>query len=226
MKLLLIEDERPLAKVIARVLSQAGYQVDIALEGEQGESMARSEPFDLIILDVMLPKRNGWQVLENLRAAKIRVPILMLTALEDVEDRVRGLMSGADDYLPKPFENAELLARIHALLRRESVNKSGRLQLDDLVLDTKSNEVTRAGKKLDLTKREFTLLEALMKNQGRVLSRSTIQDRVWGAEECYSNTVDVFIMSLRKKIDKPFGKRLIHTVIGFGYVMRVEDQDS
>ena len=181
-----------------------------------------NEDFDLVILDVMLPGKRGWEILTDLRSARRTMPILMLTALEETEDKVKGLELGADDYLPKPFEVTELLARVKALLRRDKLNKGMVVKIADLEIDRKNRQVSRSGKHIGLTRREYDLLEALVSNEGRVLSRETIQERVWTDEESFSNTVDVFIGTLRKKIDTPFEKKLIHTVQGFGYVLKNE----
>jgi len=223
MKILLVEDERPLATAVVRVLTDVGWHLTWQPDGIKGYEAARNEEFDLIILDVMLPGKNGWDILADLRMARKNVPIMMLTALEETDDKVKGLELGADDYLPKPFEVPELIARVKALLRRDKVNKSIVIRIDDLEIDRKSRHVSRGGKSITLTRREYDLLEALATNEGRVLSRETIQERVWTDEESYSNTVDVFIGTLRKKIDAPFERKLIHTVHGFGYVLKVED---
>jgi two-component system copper resistance phosphate regulon response regulator CusR len=220
MKVLVVEDEASLASAIVRILSEAGHTVNWAPDGEKGYDGARSDAFDLILLDVMLPKKNGWDIVAGLRAAKMNVPILMLTARDEVGDRVKGLNLGADDYLPKPFETSELLARVHALHRRDQIQKGSSIRIDDLTIDRQSRQVTRSGQEISLTRREYDLLEALATNQARVLSRETIQERVWGNDEGTSNTVDVFIGTLRRKIDAPFGQKLIHTVVGYGYVLR------
>jgi len=220
MNILLVEDERPLALAIVRILKGAGYAVTWAPDGDKGYESARHDEFDAIVLDVLLPGRNGWAVLEGLRLAKINTPILMLTAMDEVGDKVKGLNLGADDYLAKPFESAELVARVAALLRRDKANKGHLIRIADLVIDRDARKVTRAGQSVNLTRREYDLLEALAANEGRVLSRETIQERVWSDDEAFSNTVDVFIGTLRKKVDAPFGKKLIHTEVGFGYVMR------
>lgn len=222
MKILLVEDDEALAAAIARVLSDEGHAVSWAADGEEGYLAARAEGFDVVLLDVMLPKRDGWRVVADLRAARINVPVLMLTARDEVKDRVRGLNLGADDYLPKPFDPAELLARVHALGRRDKVHKSAKIVVADLEVDRETHRVVRAGRELALTRREYDLLEALALNQGRILSRETIQERVWGDDRKHSNTVDVFVATLRKKVDVPFEHRLIHTVVGFGYVLRSE----
>ncbi len=222
MKILLVEDERPLATAVTRLLSDAGWHVTWEGDGVKGCQTALLEEFDLVILDVMLPGKNGWDILNELRSGRRTMPILMLTALEDTEDKVKGLELGADDYLAKPFEVTELLARVKALMRRDKLNKGMVVKIADLEIDRKSRHVTRGGKQIGLTRREYDLLEALASNEGRVLSRETIQERVWTDEESFSNTVDVCIGTLRKKIDAPFDKKLIHTVHGFGYVLKTE----
>jgi DNA-binding response OmpR family regulator len=223
MKLLVVEDERPLASAITRVLTEAGHAVTWMPDGQQGYDGARSNLFDLVLLDVSLPKKDGWEILAGLRASRINVPILMLTAMDAVRDRVKGLNLGADDYLPKPFETSELVARVNALLRRDKVQKGSSIVIDDLEIDRQSRKVTRAGLEILLSRREYDLLEAFASNQNRVLSRDTIRERVWGNEEGVSNMVDVYVGTLRKKIDIPFARRLIHTVVGFGYVLRTGD---
>lgn len=224
MNILLVEDERPLALAVTRILKESGYTVTAVADGEKGYLAAKSnkERYGLIILDVLLPSKNGWDILRDLRRAKVNAPILMLTAMDEVGDRVKGLDLGADDYLPKPFEATELVARVNALLRRDKVHKGNLIQIADLVLDRGARKVQRDGRPIELTRREYDLLEALAINEGRVLSRETIQERVWSAEESYSNTVDVFVASLRKKLDAPFERKLIQTVVGFGYVLRGE----
>ena len=222
MKILLVEDERPLALAVVRILKETGAAVTWIDDGAKGYAAARAETFDLVILDVLLPHKTGWEILEDLRRAKVNSPVLMLTAMDEVGDKVKGLNLGADDYLAKPFEIPELVARVNALLRRDKANKGNLVQVDDLVIDRKERKVTRGGQPVVLTKREYDLLEALAINENRVLSRETIQERVWSADESYSNTVDVFIGTLRKKIDAPFACKLIHTVVGFGYVLKTE----
>jgi len=221
-KILVVEDEQDIAAAIVRVLSDEGHAVTWAPDGDHGYNTARFEGFDVVLLDVMLPKRDGWQLLTDLRAAHVTVPVLMLTARDEVKDKVKGLNLGADDYLPKPFDTEELVARVHALGRRDKVHKASRVAIADLEIDRNNREVTRAGKRIVLTRREYDLLEALALNQGRVLSRETIQERVWGDELRHTNTVDVFVANLRKKVDAPFESRLIHTAVGFGYVLRVD----
>ena len=220
MNVLLVEDERPLALAIVRILKGAGYAVTWAPDGSKGYEAARTDGYDAIVLDVLLPGKTGWQILEGLRAAKVNTPVLMLTAMDETGDKVKGLNLGADDYLAKPFEAEELTARVAALLRRDKANKGHVIRIADLTLDRDARRVTRGGGTIVLTRREYDLLEALAVNEGRVLSRETIQARVWSDDEAFSNTVDVFIGTLRKKIDAPFERKLIHTEVGFGYVLR------
>ncbi|HLK16367.1 MAG TPA: response regulator transcription factor [Fimbriimonadaceae bacterium] len=222
MNILLVEDERPLALAVTRLLKQSGWNPLWTTDGEKGFAAAKTGDFDVIILDVLLPNKNGWDVLAGLRAAQVNTPVLMLTAMDEVGDRVKGLNLGADDYLPKPFETTELVARVNALLRRDKVHKGDVIRIADLVIEREARKVTRGGQEIHLTRREYDLLEALAANEGRVLSREVIQSRVWSDEEAFSNTVDVFIGTLRKKVDAPFGTKLIHTAVGFGYVLRRE----
>lgn len=220
MKVLLVEDEAAIARVVRRGLEQARYRVDVAEDGAQGLEMATENAYGLIILDLMLPKLDGWQICEALRAGRDRTPILMLSARAAIADRVRGLEIGADDYLPKPFDFTELLARVQALLRRDKMHKSRLIRIDDLEIDTGLRRVTRAGDEITLSQREYGLLEALASHEGQVLTREVIQERVWMGEETYSNTVDVYILQLRKKIDADADVKLIHTVRGLGYTLR------
>ncbi|MHB8635601.1 MAG: response regulator transcription factor [Fimbriimonadaceae bacterium] len=222
MNILLVEDERPLAVAVTRILKQSGWNVTWTTDGEKGYGAAKSGDYDLLILDVLLPSKTGWDILADLRTAKVNTPVLMLTAMDELGDRVRGLNLGADDYLPKPFETLELVARVNALLRRDKVHKGNVIRIADLVIERGARKVRRAGQEIHLTRREYDLLEALAVNEGRVLSREVIQSRVWNDDEAFSNTVDVFIGTLRKKVDVPFGQKLIHTAVGFGYVLRQE----
>jgi two-component system copper resistance phosphate regulon response regulator CusR len=223
-QILLIEDNPVIADLVRAGLEEAHYTVAVASEGNSGLEQALDEEYDLIILDLMLPGRDGWSVCAALRgrppARRYPVPILMLTARDAVEDRVRGLDAGADDYLPKPFDIDELLARVRALLRRDKIHRTQVIQIADLTLDTGAGRVWRAGREIHLTPREYTLLEALAANEGRVLTRDLIQGRVWRDEESYPHTVDVHINCLRRKIDAGFEVKLIHTVHGMGYLMR------
>ena len=201
MRILLIEDEVPIAEVIASGLEQAGYAVTAAHDGLTGLKEAEEGRASLIILDVMLPGMDGWQICQSLREQRNTTPILMLTARDAVSDRVRGLDLGADDYLPKPFDFSELLARVQALLRREHVHKARMIHVADLEIDTRQRRVSRAGQEIALTPREYTLLEALASREGQVLTREIILERVWFDDESLSNTVDVYVGMLRRKLD-------------------------
>lgn len=223
MRILVVEDDTVIATQLAKALERERYQVDVVRDGVIGEQRGRSGEYGLIVLDVMLPQRDGWTVCENLRHARVRTPILMLTARDDVDDRVRGLDAGADDYLPKPFDLRELMARIRALQRRDKVNRSGTIVISDLEIDTVGKVVRRAGQELHLTRREYTLLEALARNEGRTLTREAILERVWENEESQPNTVNFHVVSLRRKVDNDHATKLIHTVHGIGYVLRVAE---
>ena len=226
MKILVIEDEPSLADVIAAGLEQAGHDVTTAGDGDEGYDLARDERFALIVLDIMLPGMDGWEICKALRNERNTVPILMLTARDSVRDRVHGLELGADDYLPKPFDFTELLARVAALLRRDRINRSRIIRVADLEIDTSSHTVLRGGREVMLTPREYTLLEALASYEGQILSRDVILERIWMDEDSLSNTVDVYIGTLRKKIDSGRDDKLIQTVHGVGYVMRSHGQDK
>jgi two-component system copper resistance phosphate regulon response regulator CusR len=217
MKVLLIEDDEIISRELTKALTRSGWIVEARLDGDSGYEEALFGTWGLIILDVMLPGKDGWEICEGLRNAGVTTPILMLTARDDVPDRVKGLNLGADDYLVKPFDFAELEARMHALARRESARKESVLHVDDLSLDTGTHTAARAGKQLSLTPREHELLEALMRNAGQVLTREAILERVWNAEEALPNTVNFHVSSLRKKVDAPGQTQLIHTVHGLGY---------
>ncbi len=221
MHILVIEDEAKVASFIRRGLEAEHYSVDIASDGEAGLIQVFDQDYDLIILDVMLPKRDGLSVLQELRRHKLRVPVLMLTARDTVADKVEGLDHGADDYLTKPFAFEELLARIRALLRRGSQTQAAVLTLADLRLDPVSREITRAGKRIELTAKEFALLEFFLHQPGRVLSRVVIAQHVWGVDfDTFTNVIDVYVNYVRKKIDADFSPKLIHTVRGVGYVLK------
>jgi DNA-binding response OmpR family regulator len=222
-RLLVVEDDRVIADELTRALSCQKFLVDLARDGEQGLSLALGGEYDLVLLDIMLPKRDGWSICSELRKHKVQTPILMLTARDSVDDRVKGLEGGADDYLAKPFDFRELVARVQALLRRDKVNKTGLISIADLEIDTAGKNVTRGGRILDLTPREYSLLEALARNEGRTLTRAVILDRVWGNEESLENTVNFHVASLRKKVDGGSQKKLIQTVHGIGYVLRATD---
>lgn len=220
MKVLVIEDDIVIADQISRFLERQKIQVDISRTGRDGEIAALSGSYSLIILDIMLPERDGWTVCENLRKAKFGAPILMLTARDSIEDRVRGLEGGADDYLAKPFDIRELFARMQALLRRDKVHRTGVITVADLEIDTNSHIVKRAGQEVHLTPREFSLLEALARNEGRTFTREVILERIWDEDESLLNSVNFHVASLRKKVDAPFETKLIQTVHGIGYVLR------
>jgi heavy metal response regulator len=222
-RILVVEDERRIAAFVKRGLEEEHYAVDVAYDGEEALDWAAMVDYDLIVLDVLLPKKDGIQVCRELRERASQVPVLMLTARDAVEDRVRGLDSGADDYLVKPFAFQELLARIRALLRRQSEVKTTQLQVADLVLDTVTHRATRAGRVIELTAREYALLEFLMRHPRQVLSRTQIAEHVWDYDFfSTSNVVDVYIGYLRRKIDRDFGVKLIQTVRGAGYKIEAE----
>jgi two-component system copper resistance phosphate regulon response regulator CusR len=222
MDILLVEDELEVAGFIKKGLEEQGYAITTVHDGKVAIETATSINFDLIILDVMLPSLNGFEVCKSIRQHKKEMPILMLTALGTVQDKVEGLESGADDYLTKPFHFEELIARIKALIRRQKAVASGKTyEVEDLVIDCYKKSVFRAGKEIFLTAKEFTLLELLIVNKGRVLSRAFIDETVWGINfNRGTNLVDVYINYLRGKIDKGYSKKLIHTVIGMGYVLK------
>ena len=223
MRLLVIEDERKLAEYLRSGLAENGYVVDVAHDGIDGRHLALTGQYDLILLDVMLPGIDGLGVLEAIRR-KGDTPVLMLTARDKVEDRVKGLQGGADDYLVKPFAFSELLARIHALLRRGRPQELTVLKVGELQLDLASRKAFRDGKRLDLTGKEFTLLTLLMRRQGQVLSRLTLAEQVWDMNfDSNTNVVEVAIRRLRAKLDEPFPTKLLHTVRGMGYVLEARE---
>ncbi len=222
MRVLIVEDEHKIANALRRALEQESYAVDVSYDGDDGYAMATTEPYDVAIIDRMLPgEYDGIAIVTAMREAKIHTPVLLLTALGSTTDKTTGLDSGADDYLVKPFALEELLARVRALLRRPVATQHAKLELGDLVLDTVNFEVTRAGKPIQLTSKEFALLEYLMRNQGRPLSKDTIIAHVWDYDaDILPNTVEVYIKYLRNKIDTPFDTPLLHTVRGFGYKLQ------
>lgn len=223
MNILLIEDEKKISDFIKKGLKEQSYTVEVADTGFKGEQLAKTKLYDLIILDVLLPKQDGWITCQKIREDGILTPILMLTSMGETEDKVKGLNIGADDYLTKPFEFKEFLARVRALLRRNAKEKKAMLTLDNLVIELDEHKVSRAGKEIILTSKEFALLEYLMMNKRRVLSRNQISESIWGIDfEGESNVIDTYIKFLRQKIDKGFERPLIHTVIGVGYVLREE----
>lgn len=220
MQVLLIEDEEPIAEVIQRGLEAERYNVTIAADGSAGLQLAAEKEYALIMLDIMLPGLSGWEVCTRLRAARNLTPILMLTARDGLDDRVQGLDLGADDYLAKPFEFPELLARIRALVRRDKIHRTRVIRVGSLEIDTGARRVFRDETEIHLTEREYSLLEALAFHEGQALTREYIQERVWHDEGSYSNTVDAYIRLLRKKIDAEYDQRLIQTVHGVGYALR------
>ena len=218
MRLLVIEDERKIARTITESLKREKYAVDAAYDGEEGFNLADSQPYDLLIVDRMLPGLEGTEIVKKLRENGKNMPILFLTALSTTEDKTLGLDVGADDYLTKPFAIDELLARVRALLRRPPIQQPDILKIDDLEIDKQQQTVTRAGKIIDLTNKEYALLEYLMQHPNQVLSKETLIDHVWDFDaDILPNNVEAYIKNLRQKIDKPFKKQLIKTVRGFGY---------
>src|SRR5438094_8124285 len=220
MKLLVVEDEPKTAAYLQKGLQESGFVLDVAQNGEDGLHLARNSHYDLIILDVMLPRRDGWSVLAELRKSGITTPVLFLTARDAIQDRVQGLEGGADDYLVKPFAFSELLARVRSLLRRGPGRQTDQLVVGDLSIDFRRHRAERAGKKLDLTPKEFSLLSLLARHAGEALSRTLIAEQVWDMNfDSDGNVVDVHVRRLRAKVDDPFGRKLIHTVRGVGYVL-------
>ena len=227
MRILLVEDESRVAGFIAKGLREQAYAVDIAGDGEQALYQAAVNQYDIVILDVMLPLKDGHTVCRELRASGFRTPILMLTARGAVDDRVEGLDSGADDYLAKPFDFKELLARLRALLRRSAALRPQVLRVADLTLNTASHAAARAGKPVSLTAKEYALIEFLVLNQGRVVGREQIGQHVWDENfDPFSNVIDVYIKRLRAKLDTGFSRRLIHTRRGEGYILSAQPEAS
>ena len=227
MYLLVVEDENKLGDYLRKGLSESGFNVDLARDGATGLGMARSGNYDVVVLDVMLPGMGGFDIVRALRQAGVQVPVLMLTARDAVEDRVKGLESGADDYLAKPFAFSELLARVRALLRRSPLQDMTRHALADLQLDLTTRRAQRGGRRLDLTAKEFSLLSLLLRRQGQILPRAVLADQVWGMNfDSETNVVEVAIRRLRSKLDDPFAVKLLHTVRGMGYVLELRDGEA
>ena len=223
MNLLIVEDEKRMVELLRKGLEEEGHTVVCAVDGLEGWDLCRSYSFDMIILDIMMPKLDGYELAKRLRADKVPTPILMLTAKDSVQDIVRGLDLGADDYLTKPFSFNELLARLRAVKRRALIPQSTTLQVDDLTLDPATREVSRGGVRLALTRTEYGLLERLMDRAGKVVPRRQLIESVWGFDrEIEDNTLDVFVRLLRSKVDGNGRKKLIHTMRGVGYVIRTE----
>lgn len=218
MRILVVEDEAGVAGFLEQGLKETGYAVDVALDGADGLEYALAYEYDAIVLDIMLPKLNGLELLKEIRSKRVKSPVLLLTARDAVDDRVRGLDAGADDYLVKPFVFSELLARLRALLRRPPLHSGGTLRMNDLEMDVAKREVKRAGKPIELSPREFALLELLLRHPHQVLSRTQILEHVWNFDFVSdTNVVDVYIGYLRRKIDRGYAPALIHTVRGVGF---------
>ena len=223
MRLLLVEDDLRIASFVRKGLEEAGYAVDHATNGEDGLHLALHEPYDVAIIDLMLPKLDGLTLIEDLRQKKINTPVMILSARRSVDDRVKGLQKGGDDYLTKPFSFSELLARVQALIRRSSrTSEPTSLTVGELSVDLLTREVTRTGTKIELQPHEFALLEYLMRNAGRVLSKTMILEHVWDYNfDPQTNVVDVLVCRLRNKVDRDFENKMIHTIRGVGYVLKV-----
>jgi len=223
MRILVVEDDRTIAGFLVKGLQEAGYAVDHAADGDEGLTLALSEPYDAAILDLMLPGVDGLTIIDRMRGRKIQTPVLILSARRSVDDRVKGLQAGGDDYLTKPFAFAELLARVQALIRRATkTGEPASLVVGDLTLDLATRKVERAGRAIELRPREFALLEYLMRNAGRVVSKTMILAHVWDYHfDPRTNVVDVVVFRLREKLDRDFDAKMLHTVRGVGYVLKV-----
>lgn len=224
MRILLVEDDPKIAAFVAKGFREAGFAVDTAEDGEQGLDLALGQVYDAAVLDIMLPKLDGLTLIENLRKQKINTPVIILSAKRSVDDRIKGLQAGGDDYLTKPFSFSELLARVQALLRRAGGRSEPvRLELEGLSLDLITREVRRTGTRIDLQPREFALLEYLLRNAGRVVSKTMILEHVWDYSfDPQTNVVDVLVHRLRAKVDQGFDRKLIHTLRGVGYVLKID----
>lgn len=222
MRILVVEDEKKVANFIKIGLTEEGYAVDVAHDGIEGEYLASVTDYDVIVLDLLLPKKGGMDVLKTIREKGVKTPVLLLTALDAVENRVKGLDSGADDYLTKPFSYDEFLARVRALLRRKGHGIS-ELKFSDLTLDQATRKAYRGGKEIELTTKEYSLLEYFLRNPNKVITRTLIAEHIWNYDfDTQTNVIDVYINHLRNKIDKGFSKKLIHTIRGMGYVLKEE----
>lgn len=227
MRILVVEDARDMNRLIVKTLTREGYTVDSCFDGEEAELYLEGAEYDAVLLDVMLPRRDGYEVLRRLRARGILTPVLFLTARDTVEDRVRGLDLGADDYLVKPFDFAELLARIRAMTRKSAGSRSNIFTLADLTVDTARHTVSRGGRQILLIAKEYAILEHLIRQRGAIVSREQLEDRIWSFEGAgSSNNIDVYISRLRKKIDGDFSIKLLHTVRGIGWTLREEERES
>jgi len=223
MRVLVIEDETKVGCFIKRALEEESYAVDLCEDGAKGLEMALGTNYDLLVVDVMLPSMSGLDVLKNIRRERIHTPVLILSAQSQIDQRVKGLDAGADDYLTKPFAIDELLARVRALLRRGASESSGILQVDDLILNPATRDVTRGGQRIELTLKEYALLEYLMRHAGRVLTRPMISEHVWNQDfDTFTNVIDVYVNYLRNKIDRGRTKKLIHTIRGSGYMLKAD----
>ena len=224
MRILVVEDEKKVSSFIKRGLEEENYEVETAADGEEGLAMAAEKSYDLVVLDWMLPKKDGLAVVKELRSRKTMTPVLMLTAKDSLEDIVAGLDSGSDDYLTKPFAFAELLARVRALMRRSELDRGAEIRFADLRLDPVTHKVWRKDKEIDLTAKEYGLLEYFMRNPHQVLTRTMIAEHVWDYTfHSFTNIIDVYVNYLRKKIDREADKKLIHTVRGVGYILKEEE---
>jgi DNA-binding response OmpR family regulator len=223
MRVLVIEDETKVGSFIKRALEEESYAVDLCEDGAQGLDLALSGSYDLIVIDLMLPSLPGMEILKGLRREKIQTPVLILTAQSQIDQRVTGLDAGADDYLTKPFAIDELLARVRALLRRGTADTPGVLQIDDLLLNPATREVTRGGQRIELTLKEYALLEYFMRHAGRVLTRPMISEHVWSQDfDTFTNVIDVYVNYLRNKIDRGRSRKLIHTIRGSGFMLKAD----
>jgi DNA-binding response OmpR family regulator len=226
MRILVVEDNHRLSASLQLNLAHEGYSVDTAYDGQEGQDLAELAPYDLIILDVLLPAKDGFEVCRDLRRRRIHTPILLLTARDSVDDRIKGLDCGADDYLVKPFAMRELLARLRALLRRQQPYQPGRLEMGGLVVDPNTHTALRAGQPIELTPKEFALLEFLLRHPNQVVTRQLIEQHIWNYDfECESNVIDVYVRRLRRKIDDPFPVKLLTTVRGVGYRLTPPAED-